>query len=243
LYTFLEDGKGEYMIAKRKILVVDDEKELVKLITFNLSIAGYDVLSAKNGIEALEISEQENPDLIILDIILPRIDGWEVCRRLRQNPHTTNIPIIILSALSEVNDKLRGFDLGIDDYVTKPFSPRELVVRVKRVLARSENKVLAPKIVKIGPLEIGGEDFVVKLNNEEIVLTEREKGILRLLVNNPGVVLSHSEILDAVWGQDNIVEYGNIDVHIRHLREKIEQDPEDPQLIKTVKGEGYKFEL
>jgi len=243
LYTFLEDGKGEYMIAKRKILVVDDEKELVKLITFNLSIAGYDVLSAKNGIEALEISEQENPDLIILDIILPRIDGWEVCRRLRQNPHTTNIPIIILSALSEVNDKLRGFDLGIDDYVTKPFSPRELVVRVKRVLARSENKVLAPKIVKIGPLEIGGEDFVVKLNNEEIVLTEREKGILRLLVNNPGVVLSHSEILDAVWGQDNIVEYGNIDVHIRHLREKIEQDLEDPQLIKTVKGEGYKFEL
>ncbi|TRZ49710.1 DNA-binding response regulator [bacterium] len=231
------------MIAKRKILVVDDEKELVKLITFNLSIAGYDVLSAKNGIEALEISEQENPDLIILDIILPRIDGWEVCRRLRQNPHTTNIPIIILSALSEVNDKLRGFDLGIDDYVTKPFSPRELVVRVKRVLARSENKVLAPKIVKIGPLEIGGEDFVVKLNNEEIVLTEREKGILRLLVNNPGVVLSHSEILDAVWGQDNIVEYGNIDVHIRHLREKIEQDLEDPQLIKTVKGEGYKFEL
>ena len=231
------------MISKRKILVVDDEKELVKLITFNLVIAGYDVLSAKNGIEALEISEQENPDLIILDIILPRIDGWEVCRRLRQNPHTTNIPIIILSALSEVNDKLRGFDLGIDDYVTKPFSPRELVVRVKRVLARSENKVLAPKIVKIGPLEIGGEDFVVKLNNEEIVLTEREKGILRLLVNNPGVVLSHSEILDAVWGQDNIVEYGNIDVHIRHLREKIEQDLEDPQLIKTVKGEGYKFEL
>jgi len=231
------------MIAKRKILVVDDEKELVKLVTFNLSIAGYNVLSAKNGIEALEISEQENPDLIILDIMLPRIDGWEVCRRLRQNPHTTNIPIIMLSALSEVNDKLKGFDLGIDDYVTKPFSPRELVVRVKRVLARSENRVSAPKTIKIGQLEMGGEDFAVKLNNEEIILTEKEKGILRLLVNNPGVVLSHSEILDAVWGQDNIVEYGNIDVHIRHLREKIEQDPDNPQLIKTVKGEGYKFEL
>jgi len=231
------------MIAKKKILVVDDEKELVKLITFNLSIAGYNVLSAKNGIEALEISEQENPDLIILDIMLPRIDGWEVCRRLRQNPHTTNIPIIMLSALSEVNDKLRGFDLGIDDYVTKPFSPRELVVRVKRVLARSENRVLTPKTIKIGPLEIDGVDFVVKRKNEEIVLTEREKSILRLLVNNPGVVISHNKILDEVWGQDNIVEYGNIDVHIRHLREKIEQDPDDPQLIKTVKGEGYKFEL
>ncbi len=231
------------MISKRKILVVDDEKELVKLITFHMSIAGYDVLSANNGIEALEICEAEKPALIILDIMLPRIDGWEVCRRLRQNPHTTNIPIIMLSALSDVDDKLKGFDLGIDDYVTKPFSPRELVVRVKRVLARSENKALAPKTVRIGPLEIDREDFAVKLNNEAIILTEKEKGILRLLVNSPGVVLSHSEILDAVWGQDNIVEYGNIDVHIRHLREKIEQNPDDPQLIKTVKGEGYKFEL
>ncbi|MEI6831723.1 MAG: response regulator transcription factor [Candidatus Omnitrophota bacterium] len=231
------------MISKRKILVVDDEKELVKLITFNLVIAGYDVLSAKNGIEALEISEQENPDLIILDIMLPRIDGWEVCRRLKQNPRTSNIPIIMLSALSEVDDKLKGFDLGTDDYVTKPFSPRELVVRVKRVLARSENKVSTPKTIKIGPLQIDTEDFIVKRNNEEIVLTEKEKGILRLLVNNPGVVFGHSEILDSVWSQDNIVEYGNVDVHIRHLREKIEQDSDDPQLIKTVKGKGYKLEL
>jgi len=231
------------MISKRKILVVDDEKELVKLITFNLVIAGYDVFSAKNGIEALEISEQENPDLIILDIMLPRIDGWEVCKRLKQNPRTSNIPIIMLSALSEVDDKLKGFDLGTDDYVTKPFSPRELVVRVKRVLARSENKVSTPKIIKIGSLQIDTEDFIVKRNNEEIVLTEKEKGILRLLVNNPGVVFGHSEILDAVWSQDNIVEYGNVDVHIRHLREKIEQDSDNPQLIKTVKGKGYKLEF
>ena len=231
------------MITKRKILVVDDEKELVKLITFHLTIAGYDVLSANSGIEALEICETEKPALVILDIMLPRIDGWEVCRRLKQNPHTSNIPIIMLSALSEVNDKLKGFDLGIDDYVTKPFSPRELVVRVKRVISRSENKASSSKTIKIGPLEIDGEDFVVKLNNEEIALTEKEKGILKLLVNNPSVVLSHSEILDEVWGQDNIVEYGNIEVHIRHLREKIEKDPDDPQLIKTVKGEGYKFEL
>lgn len=231
------------MIMKRKILVVDDEKELVKLITFHLTIAGYDVLSANNGIEALEICETEKPALIILDIMLPRIDGWEVCRRLKQNPRTSNIPIIMLSALSEVDDKLKGFDLGTDDYVTKPFSPRELVVRVKRVLARSENKNSIPKTIRIGSLEIDGEDFVVKRNNEEIILTEKEKGILKFLMDSPGIVLSHSEILDAVWGQDNIVEYGNIDVHIRHLREKIEKDPENPQVIKTVKGEGYKFEL
>jgi DNA-binding response OmpR family regulator len=148
----------------------------------------------------------------------------------------------MLSALSEVDNKLKGFDLGTDDYVTKPFSPRELVVRVKRVLARSENKALGQKTVKIGSLEIDGVDFVVKRNNKEIALTEKEKGILRFLMNNPDIVLSHSEILDAVWGEDNIVEYGNIDVHIRHLREKIEEDPENPRLIKTVKGQGYKFE-
>ncbi len=231
------------MVTKRKILIVEDEKELVRLITFHMTAAGYDALSAKNGIEALEICETEAPALIILDIMLPKIDGWEVCRRLRLNPLTRHIPIIMLTALSEVDDKLKGFNLGTDDYLTKPFSPRELVVRVKRVLARSENKALGQRTVKIGSLEIDGVDFTVRRDNEEITLTEKEKGILRFLMDNPGIVLSHSEILDAIWGQDNIVEYGNIDVHIRHLREKIEEDPDDPQLIKTVKGEGYKFEL
>ncbi|MFA5089439.1 MAG: response regulator transcription factor [Candidatus Omnitrophota bacterium] len=231
------------MVTKRKILIVDDEKDLVKLIAFHMTIAGYEAFSAKNGIEALEISEQENPDLIILDIMLPRIDGWEVCRRLRQNPHLNNIPIIMLSALSGVEDKLRGFDLGIDDYVTKPFSPRELVVRVKRVLARSKNKNSIPKTIRIGSLEIDGENLAVKRNSQEITFTTRERGILKFFINNPGRVLSHSEILDAVWGQDNIVEYGNIDVHVRHLREKIEEDPDNPQLIKTVKSEGYKFDV
>ncbi|MDD5668499.1 MAG: response regulator transcription factor [Candidatus Omnitrophica bacterium] len=230
------------MMKKRKILVVDDEHELVKLIAFNLTIGGYSVLSAYNGFEALEICNTEKPALIILDIMLPRIDGWEVCRRLRQNPQTRTIPIIMLSALSEVDDKLKGFDLGTDDYVTKPFSPRELVVRVKRVLDRSESKVSAVKNFKIGSLEIDGENCAVKRNNEEILLTEKEKGIFKLLLSNPGRVLSHSEILDAAWGGDTIVEYGNIDVHIRHLREKIETDPDSPQLIKTVKGKGYKFE-
>lgn len=229
-------------MQKKNILIVEDEKELVKLIAFHMTIAGYEVVSAKDGIEALEVCKLNRPDLLILDIMLPRIDGWEVCRRLRRDPKTSNIPIIILSALSDINDKLRGFDLGSDDYVTKPFSPRELVVRVKRVLARSENKNSIPKTIRIGSLEIDKESLAVKRNNQEILLTEKERGILKLFINNPERVLSHNEILDAVWGQDNIVEYGNIDVHIRHLREKIEKDSENPQLIKTVKGEGYKFE-
>ena len=231
------------MIPKRKILIVDDEKELVKLVTFNLTIAGYEALSANNGIEALEICESEKPALIILDIMLPRIDGWEVCRRLKQNSKTSNIPIIMLSALSEVDDKLKGFDLGTDDYVTKPFSPRELVVRVKRVLARAETVYQLPKKYNFGDLEINFVDSVVRLKGHEVCLTNKEAAILKVLIEKSGELLTHEQILDAVWGQDDIVEYGNIDVHIRHLREKIEKDPDDPRLIKTVKGEGYKFEL
>jgi two-component system alkaline phosphatase synthesis response regulator PhoP len=229
-------------MQKKKILIVEDDKELVKLITFHMTIAGYEALSAKDGIEALEVCKLNRPDLVILDIMLPRIDGWEVCRRLRQDSKTSNIPIIILSALSDINDKLKGFDLGSDDYVTKPFSPRELVVRVKRVLARSESRSSLPKIIRASSLEINLEDMTVKRDNQEILLTEKEKGILKFFVNNPGRLLTHSEILDEVWGEDNIVEYGNIDVHISHLREKLEKDPENPQLIKTVKGEGYRFE-
>lgn len=229
-------------MQKKKILIVEDEKELVKLIAFHMNIAGYETLSAKDGVEALEVCKLNKPDLIILDIMLPRIDGWEVCRRLKQDSQTSNIPIIILSALSDINDKLRGFDLGSDDYVTKPFSPRELVVRVRRVLARSEVKTPYPRIIRIGSLQIDLEYMSVKRNNQEILLTEKERGILRFFVNNPGRVLTRSEILDEVWGKDNIVEYGNIDVHISHLREKIEEDPDKPQLIKTVKKIGYKFE-
>lgn len=235
-------GINQSMLKKKKILVVDDEKELIKLLAFHMSIAGYDVLSAKDGLEALEICKDKKPDLIILDIMLPRIDGWEVCRRIKNDPETGSIPIIILSALSEVNDKLKGFDLGGDDYVTKPFSPRELVVRVKRVLARLEAKSSCAANFNIGQLQIDGEHFVIKRHGQEIPMTERERAILRFFVHNPRRILSHSEILDAVWGEDNIVELGNIDVHVRHLREKIENDPQYPRLIRTVKGEGYIFE-
>jgi len=194
------------MIPKRKILIVDDEKELVKLVTFNLTIAGYEALSANNGIEALEICESEKPALIILDIMLPRIDGWEVCRRLKQNPKTSNIPIIMLSALSEVDDKLKGFDLGTDDYVTKPFSPRELVVRVKRVLARAETVYQLPKKYNFGDLEINFVDSVVRLKGHEVCLTNKEAAILKVLIEKSGELLTHEQILDAVWGQDDIVE-------------------------------------
>ena len=231
----------EAAITKKRILVVDDETDIVKLIAFHMSIAGYDVLIARDGFEALQISKEKKPSLIILDIMLPKMDGWEVCRHLRRENSTSSIPIIMLSALSETNDKLRGFDQGADDYMTKPFSPRELVVRVKRVLARSEAR---PDTNAWSPdsLRVGLEDLILRQDGLEITLTEKEKGILKLFMDNPKRVLSHSEILDKVWGQDNIVEYGNIDVHIRHLREKIEKDPGRPRHIRTVKAKGYKYE-
>lgn len=231
------------MPEKKKILIVDDEKDLVSLVSLHMKMAGYDVLSAADGEKALEIAEDEKPDLIILDLMLPKVAGWEVCKRLRQDPGIKNVPVIMLTARAEIEDKLKGFEAGADDYVTKPFSPRELVSRVKRVLVRAEPVLQKPRRYIKGKLEIDLEDFKVKVGGKEVVLTEKEKAILKALVSRPGELLAHEQILDMVWGENNIVEYGNIDVHIRHLREKIEKDPENPQLIKTIKGEGYKFEI
>ena len=230
------------MLNPKKILIVDDEKELVNLVAFHMKMAGYEVLSADDGEKALAVTKKEKPDLIILDLMLPEIDGWEVCRRLRAERATQHIPVIMLTARAEIEDKLKGYDVGTDDYVTKPFSPRELVVRVKRVLARAGNHLVLPKKYTFGNLEINFVDSVTRLKGKEVYLTNKEMSILKLLVERAGRLLTHEQILDAVWGQDNIVEYGNIDVHVRHLREKIEEDPDNPKLIKTVKGEGYKFE-
>ena len=228
------------MVFPQNILIVDDDRALVKLVSFHLAAHSYGVWGAKNGSEALKICKQRHPDLVILDVLLPGMDGWEVCRQLRQDSETANIPVIMLSALDGVEDKLKGFDAGTDDYLTKPFSPRELMVRVKRVLARSLPR---SKIIRFASLEIDGGDFSVRQNGRDIMLTEKERSIFFLLIQQPGVVLAYGDILDAVWGPDHSVEYGNVDVHIRHLREKIEPDPQDPKLIVTVKGRGYKFEV
>ena len=229
------------ILRKKKILVVDDEKELTSLVSMHMKMAGYEVLIASTGEKALDISREEKPDLIILDLMLPKIDGWEVCKQLRQDVATQDIPVIMLTARTQTEDKLKGFEAGADDYVTKPFSPRELVARVKRVLARAETAPTLPKRYTKGKVEINLEDFKVKVAGKEVVLTEKESAILKALVMRKGELLTHEQILDEVWGED-IVEYGNIDVHIRHLREKIEKDPNNQQLIKTIKGEGYKFE-
>ena len=234
--------KEHSTIEKKKILIVEDEKELARLISFHVAIAGYEALSAQDGFEAIEMCKCHKPELVVLDIMLPKIDGWEVCRRLKQDAVTRSIPVIILSALSEVHDRLKGFDLGADDYVTKPFSPRELVVRVKRVLSRTESRFVTPRAVKVGDCEIDTTEMVARRDNQEVPLTSKEKAILMLFLAHPGTVFNHGEIIDAVWGEGVNVEYGNVDVHIRHLREKLEKNPCSPRFIRTVKGQGYRFE-
>jgi two-component system alkaline phosphatase synthesis response regulator PhoP len=230
------------MQRKKKILIVDDEKQLVSLVSLHMKMSGYEVLSAKDGEEALAIAREETPDLIILDLMLPKIDGWEVCKRLRTESKIGDIPVIMLTARSEAGDKLKGFECGADDYVTKPFSPRELVARVKRVLARAENGPSAPKRYNFGDVDIDLEDFTVKVKDEEVHITEKERAILKVLISRPGELFTRDQLLDAIWSDEDSVEYGNIDVHIRHLREKIEKDPENPKIIKTVKGAGYVIE-
>lgn len=228
---------------KKKILIVDDEKQLVSLVSLHMTMAGYEVFSASDGEEALLKIKENKPDLIVLDLMLPKIDGWEVCKRLRAASGMSNIPVIMLTARAETRDKLKGFECGTDDYITKPFSPRELVARVKRVLARSENEALPPKRYKFKNLDIDLETITVKVKDKEVTLTDKERAILKVLISRPGELISHEQLLDAAWANKEIVEYGNIDVHIRHLREKLEKDPENPQIIKTVKGVGYTIEI
>ena len=230
-------------MTKNKILIVDDERQLVSLVSLHMSMSGYEVLTANDGEAALSIIDKEKPDLVILDLMLPKIDGWEVCKRLRTESKIGDIPVIMLTARSEAGDKLRGFECGADDYVTKPFSPRELVARVKRVLARAEKGPSVPTRYSFGDVDIDLENFTVKVKDEEIPITEKERAILKALVSRPGELFTRDQLLDAVWSDKDSVEYGNIDVHIRHLREKIEKDPENPQIIKTVKGAGYICEV
>ena len=231
------------MNEKKRILIVDDEKQLVSLVKLHMTMASYEVLTAKDGEEALEIVEKERPDLIILDLMLPKIDGWEVCKRIREKKKIGNIPVIMLTARTETADKLKGFECGADDYVTKPFSPRELVARVKRVLARAESGPKKPTRYSIGETEIDLENFTVKVTGQEVRLTEKERAILTTLLARPGELMTRGQLLDTAWSAKDEVEYGNVDVHIRHLREKIEKDPENPKIIKTVKGMGYLIEI
>lgn len=227
-----------------KILVVDDEDHIVELIKFNLESSGYEVILAFNGEDAIEKVLEEKPDLIILDLMLPKIDGVEVCKIVKQNEATSNISIIMLTAKSDESDKIVGLETGADDYMTKPFSVKELMARVNAVLRRNSHYKLeksAENAIKIGDIVIDDEKHEVMKANKKVELTLKEFELLRILAVHKGKVLSRNKLLDEVWGYEYFGDTRTVDVHIRHIRKKIEDDDNVFKYIETIRGIGYKM--
>ncbi|MCF6096293.1 response regulator YycF [Thermovorax subterraneus] len=224
----------------QKILVVDDEKPIVDILKYNLVKEGYEVLAAYDGDEAVEVAFSENPDLVLLDIMLPRQDGFSVCRKLREK---LACPIIMLTAKGEEVDKVLGLELGADDYVTKPFSMRELMARIKANLRRLtlSNPVEGQKVIKVKDLEIDLSSFQVRKNGKLLELTLREFELLKFLAAQAGQVFSREKLLEEVWGYEYYGDIRTVDVTVRRLREKIEDDPSNPTYILTKRGVGYYF--
>ena len=224
-----------------KILVVDDEEPILELLRFNLEKEGYQVCVAKDGQEALERVEKEQPDLLVLDVMLPGMDGLEVCRVLRLNPRFQQIPIIMLTAKGEEIDTVLGLELGADDYMTKPFSPRELLARIKARLRRLNSPDEAVAQIIRGELRIDVTGFRVHVRGAETELTPKEFELLRVFATHPGKVYSRDELLERIWGYEYDGDTRTVDVHVRHLRLKVEKDPSNPEYIETLRGIGYRF--
>lgn len=223
----------------QRILVVEDDKNTANLVATYLQKEGFAVLVENNGATGLQVARSEKPNLVILDLMLPTIDGLEICRRLRNE---SNIPILMLTAREEEIDRVLGFSLGADDYVVKPFSPRELVERVKAILRRTQPaSVSAPQVLKIGLLQLDPEKHKVTQGKKVINLTTSEYKLLYTLMASPGRVFSRTELLRKFYEQEEAVIERVIDVHINKLRQKIEVDPSNPTIIETVRGFGYCF--
>ncbi len=223
------------------ILIVDDEKDILDLLEFNLQAEGYHIVTARDGEQALELAERVNPDLIILDIMLPQKDGWTVLRELRAKPETASIPVIFLTAKSSEIDEVVGLELGADDYIVKPISLRKLIARVKTVLRKANqvSRSKEPRVLKFNGLEIHPESFSVRVDGKEVKLTKKEFQILEYLALRTGRVVTREALLDHIWGYDIIVTDRTIDVHIRKIREKL--GPKYAARIETFKGVGYRF--
>ncbi|MDQ6599902.1 response regulator transcription factor [Bacillus salipaludis] len=231
---------------KNKVLVVDDEQSIVTLLQYNFEQAGFECLTAMDGEEGKRLAETESPDIIILDLMLPKLDGMDVCKQLRQNKVMT--PILMLTAKDDEFDKILGLELGADDYMIKPFSPREVIARVKAILRRTqvqpelnENTKDIEQLV-IGDLKIYSEKHEAYFRGERLELTLKEFELLLHLAQNSGRVLTRDQLLSAVWNYDFAGDTRIVDVHISHLREKIEDDTKKPIYIKTIRGLGYKME-
>jgi OmpR family response regulator RpaB len=228
-------------VSKGKILVADDEVSIRQIVEARLKMAGYEVVTAADGAEAVELVKTEQPSLIVLDIMMPKMDGLQVCREVRKNLTT---PIIMLTAKGDVIDRIQALEIGADDYVVKPFSPRELEARIKAVLRRIVSDNTKQSMIKVDTLQIDTGKRQVIRGDQKIKLTEMEFNLLELLASNPGRAYSRSEILHQVWGY-RINQYSDtrvVDVHVSRLRSKLEKDPSDPELILTARGTGYMFQ-
>jgi phosphate regulon transcriptional regulator PhoB len=226
-----------------RILMVDDEKDIVDLVAYNLEKEGYETLQALDGEKALQLVRTKTPDLVVLDLMLPGIQGLEVCKRIRKDPETASIPIIMLTAKGAEIDKIVGLEVGADDYITKPFSVKELLARIKAVLRRSEARRAAgqAEVFEFKGLHIDFKSYEVTVDGKRVDLSPTEFRLLKFLSRNPGRVYSREQILDRVWGDEAFVEPRTVDVHIRRLRSRIEHDESSPDYIVTVRGAGYKF--
>lgn len=235
--------------VRQKVLVADDEASIRRILETRLKMVGYDVVVAEDGEEAVNLFNKTNPDLVVLDVMMPKMDGYGVTREIRR---TSDVPIIILTALGDVSERITGLELGADDYVIKPFSPKELEARVKAVLRRTNNREMvvpaggkiAKNVITTGNIKIDTARRQVFRKNERIRLTGMEFSLLELLVNNSGQAYSRNEILQHVWAYppDHRIDTRVVDVHISRLRSKLETDPANPELILTARGIGYMFQ-
>ncbi len=237
----------EENLGKKTILIVDDEKTIVDMLVYNLQKEGYNTLEANDGEEAVKIALNEKPDLVLLDIMLPKMDGLAVCKRIRQ---TLNIPILMISAKDEEIDKILGLELGADDYITKPFSVRELMARVKANLRKAELANVSTEsgesdnkedsnVITVGDLSLDLNKFEVKVRGEVMDLTLREFEVLKYLANQPGQVVTREVLLEKVWGYEYYGDIRTVDVTVRRIREKIEKDTSNPKILITKRGVGY----
>ncbi|MGA9885850.1 MAG: response regulator transcription factor [Candidatus Acidiferrales bacterium] len=225
-----------------RILVIEDDRDIVELVRYNLEKDGYQVTACVDGATGLAQVRKSPPDLLLLDLMLPKLSGLEICKEIRRDDRLGRLPILILTARGEEADRVVGLELGADDYVAKPFSPRELVARVKALLRRVQPPGEEVKVVEIGALRVDPSSYRAQREGKTLPLSTLEFRLLYYLASRPNRVFSRDQLLDAVWGTDRFVTPRSVDVYMRRLREKVERNPEKPEYLKTVRGAGYLFE-
>jgi phosphate regulon transcriptional regulator PhoB len=230
------------MTLRARILVIEDDKDIVELVRYNIEKDGYQVTVCGDGATGLAQVRKTPPDLLVLDLMLPKLSGLEICKEIRRDERLNRLPILILTARGEEADRVVGLELGADDYVTKPFSPRELVARVKALLRRVQPPGEEAKLLEIGALRVDPISYRAQREGRTLPLSTLEFRLLYYLASRPNRVFSRDQLLDAVWGTDRFVTPRSVDVYVRRLREKVERNPERPEYLKTVRGAGYLFE-